>query len=433
MPELWAPPTSFAGKVRNSDNTGLQDATPGQQAAMTAIAGYAASKQWTTAPSSDPNTPSAQCPNATDAIRGTYCNTTGQVIQTLKDNVSGLTYADLNTTSFTSADFDVAHTTYVNELGDVANLRAGINAYQQIYTNDATTSNFSASQIGQDIQDQLDKVTQLNTTQTSTTDPLDVLSFGADLLEHVPEVGDAFSYVSTAMEFAKLLNSDDSDQPVPSLPHQVELSAANAGATIGSSYLKSSSELSRNGDYMVEDPQKLLTGAYDMSKGDLALTTDRTAALEKTAAAGMREYLWGAILGTSFANWTGDPALGPFPVCGLSDRAEDPSYYPGYNMGDSGTWMWRLPATTGSTIQRWWIMENQTSQPDSYIYGHSNVGLPKAMSDQLFGAFDPTKDASDDTQNVGAVAPYFQLKYLPFMPLKSYPKGALGKGCYAVQ
>jgi hypothetical protein len=423
-PELWAAPTSFDGTVRTDDNKGLRSATPSEQAALAAIAAYASSHDWT-------SETAAACPNQVNAIRASYCDIVAQDLQNLKDNVNGLTYATatsgVTTPGYSQADFAVAQSTYVRELADVASLRADISAYQGIYGADGLTAAFSADTIGQDVQRALDTSAVTNS-GTSTTDPLDGLQYGLGLMGQIPEVGDVFSFLSAGIQLAQMSGPND-DQPVPALPHQVELDAANAGSTIGATYEKASDDLSRNGDYMVEDPQKLITNAYDMSKGDLALTTDRSIALKKAAAYGMREYLWGAILGGSYANWTGVTDLKQNPMCSM-DVGDD--HHPFSNMDDSGHWLWHSPTTNGGIVH-WWIGEDQDREgpnSDYYIYSHDAVGLPKEISQKLFGPVDPTKDATDDTNNVGAIAPYFQLRYLPTKPLSYVHAPYGGIGCW---
>lgn len=246
-----------------------------------------------------------------------------------------------------------------------------------------------------------------------------------DLLENIPEVGEAFSFMGSLVEFTQLLGQSG-DQPVPSLPNQVEVTAANAGATIAATYQKASDGMSADGDYMVQDPQKLLTGAYDLSKGDLLLDNTRATALKKTAAYGMRQFLWGTILGTSYSVWTGDAALPVNPVCGTGLAGY--FKHPFGNMDGSGRWGWSAPNSKGAAVN-WWIAQNQTSKPDEYLYRHNDVGLPAAVTQKLFGTIDPSKDATDDSNNVGAVAPYFQLKYLPFASVHRNPDHHADNGC----
>src|SRR5262249_38278748 len=126
VPELWAAPTSFAGQVRTADNSGYRAASPGEQAALNAIVATAVKDKWTAETG-------AQCPNAPDAIRGTYCLTTGEVVADLRSNINGLAYADMADPAFTAQDFKVAQQTFSGELGDVADLRSSIAAYQEIY------------------------------------------------------------------------------------------------------------------------------------------------------------------------------------------------------------------------------------------------------------------------------------------------------------
>jgi hypothetical protein len=106
----------------------------------------------------------------------------------------------------------------------------------------------------------------------------------------------------------------------------------------------------------------------------------------------MRQYLWGAILGTSYANWTGDPTqLKSFnPTCIAWTGAE---------------WM--------------------------HPFNNNGVGLPTAVSRQLFGGVDPSKAATDDTNGIGAVAPYFQEQYLAFKPVGTVNTSQNTGGCTA--
>ena len=54
IPQLWAAPTSFANTIRDAGTHQLRPATAGEQAAVAAIAGYAASNQWTVQAPTDP-------------------------------------------------------------------------------------------------------------------------------------------------------------------------------------------------------------------------------------------------------------------------------------------------------------------------------------------------------------------------------------------
>jgi hypothetical protein len=147
-------------------------------------------------------------------------------------------------------------------------LRANISGYQAIYGAEALNAAFSANTIGQDILTQLNLSAQSQA--TTSTDPLAAISDGLSLMGAIPEAGTAFSFLSSAVQMTELL-AKSGDQPVPSLPNQVTLTAANAGSTIAATYQQASDGMGVNGDYMVQDPQKLITAAYDMFKGQRAL------------------------------------------------------------------------------------------------------------------------------------------------------------------
>jgi hypothetical protein len=168
-----------------------------------------------------------------------------------------------------------------------------------------------------------------------------------------------------------------------------------------------------------------------MSRGDLVLDSTRKTALTKAAAYGMRQYLWGTILSTSYANWTADAQMSNNPMCRIFGAGNE--QHPFGNMGDSGRWLWAAPNSNGTPVH-WWIAQNQTSDPGTYLYKHNAVGLPANVTDQLFGPIDVTKAATDDTNNIGAVAPYFQLQYLPLMAVQNGndedASGHYGTGCF---
>lgn len=154
----------------------------------------------------------------------------------------------------------------------------------------------------------------------------------------------------------------------------------------------------------MSDPVKLHAGAQALSVGQYTLTGQLQTALQTYATYGARQWLWGGMLGTTYAAWHAPISqLAQNPQC--ISRLQNVS--PFANVGPSGYWGPPLP-TSGD--DQWWLAVMYSAQPQAYLM-RNNTGLPASITDPLFSPIDPTKTPATQV-NVGAVEPYFANTYL---------------------
>jgi hypothetical protein len=148
------------------------------------------------------------------------------------------------------------------------------------------------------------------------------------------------------------------------------------------------------------------------------------------------------MLAPAYTAWVNEGLWGANPWCRSSDG--DTIGHPFENI-DVATGSWVSGIGTGGNHSDWvwdlgidlkggtnvWGWENEDKSTD-YL---RDTGMPPSMTQQIFGAIDPTKTPSATT-TVGAVMPYFALDYLPikFVPAIPYPNynngdNPVGNGC----
>jgi hypothetical protein len=393
LPDLYSAPTAWTDSVRAG--SGLREATAGEQAAMRYVSSYVAGQNgWTVDECHDPRA---------DAVRQYYCHLGDSDLTQLSSHIAGISYSatDAAANGYTATDFSTAQSTYESEIADVESIHDGIAGYQSIFGADKIDAVVDGNQIAQTIQTQL-----YSASQTVTDNTYDVMEGALTVLSGVPDVGSAAAYMAGLFAVGSALLPDAND--TPDLPNAVEFSQANAGTTIASYYKGASSQLGTFADDMVQDPAKLQTMAAAFRAGPLSLTSSVETHLENMAEYGTKQFLWGTLLGTTYAEWTAPTTtLSRNPSCFLSSK----NYTPFSNVGDSGYWEWQAPNQPTGT-DRWWMAVNRGSKPSISVIG-TNAGLPATITDPLFKPVDATQ-SSDKSPNVGAVMPYFALNYLPF-------------------
>ncbi|MBE2319808.1 hypothetical protein DVA67_027840 [Solirubrobacter sp. CPCC 204708] len=405
LPFVYGAPTPWAGAIRNANNTAVVPATAGQSAALAWIADYASTNDWTV------TSATAQCPGAPDPIRASYCTTSATDLQNLKDNITNHLPAYSTTTSFSSDDYAAAQNNFEWEIADVASVQADLSAYANLYSiQNSIQAIVDANSIGQQIQKTQNL--ELQAQNSSTSDGMNIAVATLQMTSALPDVGSIASFFEGMIEMAQAVGTPD--EPTPSLANQIELTEANAGSTVAANLSAAADNLDQFALYLVQDPQKLFTGAYALSRGDLALTTDTKSDLVTATTYGVRQYLWGAILGTSYAAFTGSAAIGTNPECNYNDGTP---VFPFKNvLTGNSHWSWKAPDSSGVQVN-WWIAMTQTSNPLQYAYQHNNIGLDASVTNPLFAPIDPSLPV-DQQVNVGAVMPYFALDYLPFIPVR---------------
>ncbi|MDA0180118.1 hypothetical protein OJ997_07415 [Solirubrobacter phytolaccae] len=421
LPLIYGAPTAYTNVIRDADNDALVSATPGQSAAMAAIVAYAIQHRWTV---SDPG---SKCPGDLDAIRASYCTTSSQDLQNLKDGITNQLPAYTTTDAYTQQDLTDARINFENEIADVATVQADLATYANLYAvKGSLQAIVDANVIGQTIEE--NKQLTLMSQGSTSTDTLNMINASLAMISAFPDVGFMASFVGGMSAMAQSVAS--ADNPTPTIANEVELTEANALATVAATYSGAAGRFGDIGNYLVQDPQKLLTVAYALSKGELTLTPDRQEDLSASATYGMRQFLWGTILSTSYGAFIADPALGSNPECsyGLSNE-----WYPMKGLGATGNshWAWATPDTGGKAFN-WWIAMLQTSDPLQYAYTHTGIGLPTTVTDPLFSPINPALPV-DQQVNVGAVAPYFWIDYLPFNTLRAVNTASdpnPTKGCF---
>jgi hypothetical protein len=405
LPFLYGPPTDWSNWMRDSKTDTLRAPTSGENAALASIVNSAILNTWV------PATP--MCQGAPDAIRGYYCDIEATDLTSLATRISTLQFDASNANGFTSTDFSNVRTSLVEEVTDVANIRAGIAEYQALFGTESQTGSVDAGTIAQTIQSELDRRTNASVTGDMwgmMTTTLTLMSADTDIDDLVTFVGGLF-----------MLESQELPNPTPSLPNQVELTQATAAAELTTDYNQASINLDTYGDYLVQDPVKLLQGAQMLSTGRYAVTSNDKADLLAYADYGAKQWLWGTTLGTSFTVWTAPAQTYSRNITCLYGTA---IVNPFANVADSG--YWGPPEHLGG--DQWWIGVDYSSDPTTYVL-RNNAGLGQSVTDPLFSPIDPTKTPATQV-NVGAAMPYFALTYLGSKPMM-LSKGAGTNGCFS--
>ncbi len=402
LPFVYGPPTNWSDWMRVHGT--LQAPTAGETAALASIVNSALANGWV------PATP--LCPGAPDAIRGYYCDIEPTDLSSLATRTGTLSFPS-NANGFTAADFSSVQTSLISEITDVANIRAGIAQYQTLFGNETETGSVDAGAIAQTIQTQV----HYATTAGVESNTWGLLQTAMTLMSADPDIDDPMTFVGGAFVlFSQVLPNTT---PTPSLPNQVELTQATAASELTNDYNQASISLSNYGDYLVQDPVKLMQGAKMLSTGQYALTSQKESALLDYADYGTKQWLWGTILGTTYSVWTASTQYERNITCLYGTQLVNPFA----NVANSG--YWGPPQHLGG--QQWWLGLHYSSNPSAYVL-RNNAGLGQSVTDPLFSPLNPILTPANQV-NIGAAMPYFALTYLGSNPLP-IQTGPGKNGCF---
>jgi hypothetical protein len=422
LPMIYGAPTNWTNTMlRNADGS-QSAATAAEQAAYDDIAQAASTNGWV----------SNACPNQPDKIRAYYCTTDATMIANLGTNLRELTYQA--NSNYTVDDFNAVIKSLGYEITLVSNVRAGIADFQTMFGNTKDAGTIDSAGISARIQSAIEKATA-----TTETNELAVASAITDMMSVIPGVGPAFTFMSGALSLDGALMPDSN--PGPALEAAVQTSQATAASDIATAYRNASTHLSRMGDYIVQDPNKLFAGEQFFVSTETP-TTDSSSTFSTLGAFALQRYLWGTMLAPAYSTWVNQGLWGASPWCRSSDgdtighpfeNIDQPtgSWVSGIGTGGNHSdWVWSLGLDLKGGTNVWgWQNEDKST---GYL---KDSGMPPSLTQQLFGAIDPTK-APTAQSNAGAVMPYFALDYLPvkFVPAIPYPNynngdNPVGNGC----
>jgi hypothetical protein len=425
LPTIYGAPTEWTDTMlRNADGS-QSPATQAEQDAYQDIEAQASANGWVT----------NACPNQTDKIRAYYCNTDATMISNLGVDLRSLTF-DATTAGgkYTADDFNAVIKSLGYEITLVSNVRAGIADFQTLFGNTKEAGTLDSTGISKTIQNLIEA-----STAPVGTNQLAVASALTDMMSVIPGVGPAMTFMSGSLSLAGALMP--ASNPGPDLEAAVQTSQSNAASDIAAAYRNASTHLSRMGDYIVQDPNKLLAGEQFFALTQ-APTTDSSSSFSNLGAFALQRYLWGTMLAPAYTTWVNQGLWGASPWCRSSDGDTighpfeniDPatgSWVSGIGTGGNHTdWVWSLGIDNKGGTNAWgWEIEDKSS---GYL---KDAGMTPSLTHQIFGAIDPTK-APSAKSNAGAVMPYFALDYLPikFVPAIPYPNynngnNPVGNGC----
>ena len=410
MPMLYAAPTTWDNWVRVHQTGPLRAPSAGETAALKYIVDYA------TNPDQNWVDLSAPCPAAPDKIRGYYCTTSSSNLDTLQEEEGRMTYdaADGAANGYSATDFKTAQNSLMWEALDAKGVRAAISDYQSMFIGASTSGTVDAAQIA-------GQITLTHTAgMSNSVSMLNVMSAVTGMASVIPDLGPAMTFTSGTLSLASDLLPNSSTQP--DIFTSIEISADNAASELTAEYTSASVAMSRYGDYIVEDPAKLLA-LGELFKGPLDMGTDQKTHYQEAGVYAAKQFLWGTILAGSYAEWSA-PGSARFSWNPKCSRDTGSWLHPFENMDDSGRWIGTKPGDSAPTT--WWIAANDPHSPlDAMI--NNDSGLPPAKTDNLFAPIDPNGDPTQAA--IGAVMPYFALDYLPFQTVPEWNTGTDTNGC----
>jgi hypothetical protein len=412
LPALYAAPASWTNWVRVDQTGPLRAPSAGETAALKYIVGYA------TNPDQDWVDIAQPCPNAPDPIRGYYCDTNANDLETLYDELSHMTYdaADGQANDYTAADFATVQNTLMWETLDAKGIRSAMAQYETLFGSVNAAGVVQAQSIADTVKGQLNVDNQAS----NTSHILGVISSVTDIASSIPGIGPAFTFTSGVFSLASNLVPNSSTTDV--LPDTVALGADNAATELTADYQAASEQLDTYGSYMVEDPAKLLQMG-DLLKGPMAMNATSLQQFQWAGQWSAKQFLWGAILGSSYAEWYAPHGLLPTnPKCYWTTGP----FTPFGNMDATGLWTGPSPANAWSD---WWIGQNMPTNAFQNL-ARDNTGLSSSITDNLFAPIDTTVPPMSSTSTgIGAVMPYFAEANLPFNQLPTVQYGQGNKAC----
>ena len=225
-------------------------------------------------------------------------------------------------------------------------VRAMIANYQSMFGVDPTTGAVKADTIAGQI-----KLTR-DAGMSNPINMLNVWSAVTDMASVIPGIGPLMTFSSGTLSLASDLLPNSSTGP--DISTQIEISADNAADELTTEYQAASLAMNSYGDYIVEDPAKLLEFG-DLFKGPLGMSSDQVTDYQSAGEYGARQFLWGAILAGSYAEWAA-PTSAKFSTNPKCSRDTGSWLHPFENMDATGRWTGVKPGD--STDTTWWIAEN---------------------------------------------------------------------------
>lgn len=392
QPLVYGAPTSWANWVRTKDSTTLSAPTAAQSAALDNIVSQAEQGGWIGT--------TGGCPGAPDQFRAAYCNTVADQLVTLQNHLLrdiSFDSQDGQQNNYTQTDFNTVQSTLNDELDDAINIRSGIAAYQGLFSSSLFTSDSQMGKINTSI------ASAINNAGTSTSSQyLSMLSDVLWVAGVLPEVDDIFNALGGTLSF--IADSDPGTNPAQDILADEQITQANDLSDLATAFQEATNTLNLVGDYAVSDPAKLQQLSHALSVGQFALNSNNSAAVANGLEFSVQKYLWGTMLSTGYAWWSGEQDFTANPYC-----QQQPSKYvrPFQNVTASG--YWGPPGHLGG--DQLWFGEYDTSLPNpiTTVFAN-NTGLPGSITDNLFA---PVNGNTPPTGSgpAGAVMPYFAQTY----------------------
>lgn len=392
QPLVYGAPTSWSNWIRTKGSTTLSAPTAAQAAALNNIVSQAEQGGWVGT--------TGGCPGAPDQFRAAYCNTVADQLVTLQNHLlRDITFdsQDGQQNNYTQTDFNTVQSTLNDELDDAINIRSGIAAYQSLFTSSLFTSDSQMGKINTAI------TNAINLQGTSSTSQY--LSMLSDLLwvaGVLPEVDDIFNAVGGTLSF--IADSDPGTDPAQDILADEQITQANDLSDLATAFQEATNTLNLIGDYSVSDPVKLQKLSQAMSVGQFALNSNNSAAVADGLELSVQKYLWGTMLSTGYAWWSGEQDFTANPYC-----QQQPEKYvrPFQNVSASG--YWGPPGHLGT--DQLWFGQYNTSLPNPITTVFDNsTGLPGSITDNLFAPVSGNTPPTG-TGPIGAVMPYFAQTY----------------------
>jgi hypothetical protein len=409
MPIAYAAPSSWTNWIRNDDGT-LRAPTTAESAAYGDLLKQVQSHDWV---------PKTQlCPTAPDAIRGFYCTTDANSLQTLLNRISNQLKFNAGTAGgrYSETDWDTVQYTIEDELGDVSNIRSAIADYQGLFGTASLDGAVNAPAIGDAIKAAINKQTDVPT----YADLDNLLSGLTDMASVIPEIGAPMTFMSGAFS---LMSAQEPDTNVQDVLGTVQVTQDTAATTLVAAFQNASQQLSRYGDLLIADPVKLQQGA-DYMMNDDPQTSDSNSAFVHGAEYATQQWLWGTELSTAYTEWVVPRYFGWSPTCSVGENSGDPFWNGQSN--PAAQWIAGYGADFPNETSHWILGYDSdaanASNTLSFAIDSRNgtvpiladASIPTSLTKPLFGWPVSPTTAPSATANAGAVMPYFALDYLHF-------------------
>ena len=266
-------PTDWTKWIREGDGT-LRAPTTAEWAAWFEFYKQVTAHGWV------PKTPA--CPGATDLIRGYYCKTDANALQTLTGRISGQLHFNAATANgaYTETDWDNVEYSIEDEIGDVSNIRSAIADYQGLFGTASIDGAVNAPAIGDAVKAAISKTNTI-ATNASMENALSALTDTGSAM--FPEVGAPLTFLSGAFS---LMADEEPDSNVDDILADQQVTQDTAATTLVSAFQNAST-----------DPAKLQQGAQYLMNND-PQTTDANSRFVHAAEYATEQWLGGTDLST---------------------------------------------------------------------------------------------------------------------------------------